>query len=217
VSVLEFQCRHQYRSGFELDLTFALESGVTALVGPSGSGKTTVLEAIAGVFRPQQGRIKLDDRLLFDSQAGIFLPPEQRHLGIVFQDYLLFPHLSIERNLRYGMVRRGNGRISMDQVVRLLDLDDLLNRYPATLSGGQRQRTALGRALLSSPQLLLMDEPFNAQDAELRSRILEYLERVLHEFAVTILMASHDTDAVNRLSAQCLQLAQGKRSMAASS
>jgi molybdate transport system ATP-binding protein len=210
MNILEFQCRHRYRSGFELDVAFALQEGITALLGPSGSGKTTILEAIAGVLRPASGRIRLDDRVLFDSEIETWLPPEERRVGIVFQDYLLFPHMSVERNLRYGMQRRGEGRIPLEQVARLLDLGDLLERYPVTLSGGQRQRTALGRALLSGPRLLLMDEPLNAQDEELRSRIVDYLERVVHEFNVTTLLVSHDADAVKRLGARCLALANGR-------
>jgi molybdate transport system ATP-binding protein len=211
VKLLEFQCRHRYASGFQLDLAFSLDSSVTALLGPSGSGKTTVLEFIAGVRRPQGGRICLGERVLFDSQSNAWLAPEARRIGMVFQDYLLFPHLTVERNLRYGLARRGRlTNVSVDQVAKLLDLDTLLARYPSTLSGGQRQRTALGRALLSGPQLLLMDEPLNAQDSELKSRILDYLERIIDELAVSVLMVTHDTGWVTKLSATCLQLDQGR-------
>ena len=139
MNILEFQCRHRYRSGFDLDAAFSLGAGVTALVGPSGSGKTTILEAIAGVLRPASGRIRLAEMTLFDSAAGTSIPPERRGVGCVFQDYLLFPHMSVQRNLRYGFKRRGTGKISLEQVAKLLDLGDLLDRYPSTLSGGQRQ------------------------------------------------------------------------------
>jgi molybdate transport system ATP-binding protein len=207
---LEFNCRHRYRSGFVLDAAFTADAPITALVGPSGSGKTTILEAIAGVLRPDSGRICLNGRTLVDAQARTWLPPEQRGVGCVFQDYLLFPHLSVERNLRYGMRRRGGPPDAFDHAVELLELGDLLDRYPATLSGGQRQRTALARALLSGPRLLLMDEPLNAQDAELRSRILNYVERVVQEFSVPALLVSHDADAVTRLQAHCLQVREGR-------
>jgi molybdate transport system ATP-binding protein len=210
MNFLEFQCRHRYRSGFELEAAFALETGVTALVGPSGSGKTTILEMIAGVLRPDSGRIRLQEQTLFDSAARTWVPPERRGVGCVFQDYLLFPHMRVERNLLYGARRRANGRIPFDHVVKLLDLADLLHRYPSTLSGGQRQRTALGRALLCGPRLVLMDEPLNAQDAELRSRILDYLEGIVSDFALPILLVSHDADAVARLGARCLYVSKGR-------
>lgn len=209
MSILEFHCRHQYSSGFVLDAQFALETRVTALVGPSGGGKTTILETIAGLVRPDRGRIRLEDRTLFDSGIGTSIAPDRRGVGCVFQDYLLFPHMTVERNLRYGLKRRGRGNISLEQVAELLDLGELLGRYPSTLSGGQRQRTALGRALLSAPRLLLMDEPINAQDAELRTRILEYLHRIVYDFAVPTLLVSHDIDAVQKLGARCLHVHAG--------
>jgi molybdate transport system ATP-binding protein len=208
-SILEFQCRHRYRSGFVLDAAFTLDPGVTALVGPSGSGKTTILEAIAGVLRPDTGRIRLAETTLFDSTAGTWISPERRGLGCVFQDYLLFPHMSVQRNLRYGLRRRRAGKISLEQVAELLDLGDLLGRYPLTLSGGQRQRTALGRAILCGPRLLLMDEPWGAQDAELRTRILDYLQRIVYDLAIPTLLVSHDVDAVARLGARCLHVCAG--------
>jgi molybdate transport system ATP-binding protein len=209
MSILEFQCRHRYRSGFELDADFTLEPGVTALVGPSGSGKTTILEAIAGVLRPDSGRIRLAEATLFDSAAGTSVPPERRGVGCVFQDYLLFPHMSVQRNLWYGLKRRRAGKVSLEQVAKLLDIGDLLGRYPSTLSGGQRQRTALGRAILCGPRLLLMDEPLNAQDIELRTRILDYLQRIVYDLAIPTLLVSHDVDAVARLGARCLQVRAG--------
>jgi len=182
MSLLSFQCRHRYRGGFDLDVRFELSDPVTSLFGPSGSGKTSLLGIIAGFLRPDAGRVLLGERVLLDTQQGICLRPEQRKIGVVFQDHLLFPHLKVEANLRYGQRhRRGRRSIEMDRVVDVMELGSLLDRYPSNLSGGERQRVAIGRALLSGPELLLMDEPLASLDASLKVRILAYLERVVDE------------------------------------
>ena len=177
-SPLSFSCQHRFASGFELDATFETDSPVTALFGPSGSGKTTVLSMIAGILRPLAGTIRLGERTLLDTSSGVCLPPERRQFGVVFQDQLLFPHLSVADNLRYGQRRSKSlaQSIAYGCVVEVLELGDLVNRFPRNLSGGERQRVALGRALLGSPQLLLMDEPLSAVDVALKDRILTYLE-----------------------------------------
>ncbi|MDP6175141.1 MAG: ATP-binding cassette domain-containing protein, partial [Rhodospirillales bacterium] len=153
------------RGDFSLKVDFAAEpSTITALFGQSGSGKTTLVNLIAGLERPDAGRITQGDRVLFDAEAGIDLPVEQRHLGYVFQDGRLFPHLSVRANLTYGMKPSG-GTVDFGQLVTLLDIAPLLDRRPGNLSGGEKQRITIGRALLADPALLLMDEPLASVDS----------------------------------------------------
>ena len=184
MSLLEFTCRLRYPSGFVLDASFTLDATVAALFGPSGSGKTTILSITAGLRRPDVGRVRLGDTVLFDAAAGVCLPPEARGVGYVFQDHLLFPHLSVRDNLLYGRRRRRPGARAIDfnRVVDVLELGGVLDRPPHTLSGGQRQRVALGRALLCGPRLLLLDEPLASLDADLKRRVLDYVEQVLREW-----------------------------------
>lgn len=211
MSLLSFACRHRFDTGFELDVAFETSHAVTSLFGPSGSGKTTVLSLIAGITGPQNGRIRLGNVLLNDPSAGIQVAPERRRIGYVFQDLLLFPHLSVESNLRYGQRRRGRTRgVDFARVVNVLELGELLQRYPRNLSGGERQRVALGRALLSGPDLLLMDEPLTALDAGLKSRILTYLERVVREWRIPTLFVSHGQGEVRRLADWVIVLENGK-------
>lgn len=196
---LAFDCRFLYQR-FELNLRFEAGHGVTALYGPSGSGKSTTLALIAGLLRPHAGFIRLGERVLVDVRAGVFVPPEKRHVGIVFQDHLLFPHLSVRQNLQFG--RRKNSAaaaITFDRVVQVLEIGDLLERRPDAISGGQKQRVALGRALLSGPEILLMDEPLSALDQNLKDRILTYLDRVAAEWHIPTLFVSHDQADVRRL------------------
>ncbi len=165
------------RGGFRLDARFEASGPAVALLGPSGAGKTTLLLAIAGLLRPEAGRIVLDGRVLFSSREGIDLPPERRRVGLVFQEGLLFPHLSVRANLRYGWGGPAAGP-DPEAVARLLDLGPLLGRRPAGLSGGERQRVAIGRALLAGPRLLLLDEPLAGLDEGLRRRVLGHLVAV---------------------------------------
>jgi molybdate transport system ATP-binding protein len=210
MSLLHFDCRHRYASGFALDVAFEAGAGVTALFGPSGSGKSTVLALVAGTLRPLAGRVTLGGRVLVDTTARAWLPPEDRQVGLVFQDHLLFPHLTVRANLEYGLRRRPSRRVEFGRVVEILELGDLLGRYPATLSGGQRQRTALGRALLRGPELLLLDEPLTALDEELKDRILFYLERVFAAYHVPTVYVSHDRADVCRLADRVIVLREGK-------
>src|SRR5262249_13542340 len=151
---------------------------VLGLFGPSGSGKSTVFALIAGILRPQEGVIRLADRVLVDTAAGVCLPPERRHIGVVFQGHLLFPHLTVRSNLQYGRRVRHDRPMDLERVAEVLEIGALLDRRPGTLSGGQQQRVALGRALLRGPELLLMDEPLTGLDEGLKERVLTYLERV---------------------------------------
>lgn len=205
-------CRHRYASGFELDVAFQIEHQVTSLFGPSGSGKTTVLALIAGALRPQAGCIELGERTLVDTSQNIYLAAERRRVGLVFQDHQLFPHLSVEKNLRYGQRRRRAGASGIDfsQVVEVLEMGDLLTRMPRNLSGGQRQRVALGRSLLASPELLLLDEPLAALDAPLKDRILTYLERVVAHWRLPTIYVSHAASEVERLADWVIVLKHGR-------
>ncbi len=211
MSLLEFSCRLRYPSGFVLDAAFTLDASAAALLGPSGSGKTTILSVTAGLRRPDAGRVRLGGDVLFDSAAGVCLPPEARGVGYVFQDHLLFPHLSVRDNLLYGRRRRRGARpIAFDRVVEVLELGGALDRPPHTLSGGQRQRVALGRALLSGPRLLLLDEPLASLDADLKSRVLDYVEQVLREWDVPTLYVTHDPAEAARLARQTVRLRAGR-------
>lgn len=211
MSWLKFHCRHRYASGFELDVTFQADRQVVGLFGPSGSGKTSVLSVIAGWLRPQQGRVVLGEQKLLDTQMGVEMAPQRRRVGMVFQDHLLFPHLSVESNLRYGLNRRRAAKRAIDfaRVVEVLELGDLLARPPGNLSGGERQRVALGRSLLSGPEALLLDEPLTALDQPLKERILIYLDRVLSQWQIPTLFVSHIAADVRRLAEWAVVLDQG--------
>jgi molybdate transport system ATP-binding protein len=198
--------------GFQLAATFASEAGVTALFGPSGSGKTMIADAIAGLTRPDRGRIVVDGRVLFDSAAGVDVAPEKRRIGYVFQEDRLFPHLSVRANLRYGMNLRpaAERTVEFDRTVDLLGLRHLLARLPHRLSGGEKQRVALGRALLTSPRLLLMDEPLANLDDARRSEILSYIEEVRRALSVPVVYVSHALDEISRLADDVAVVAAGR-------
>jgi molybdate transport system ATP-binding protein len=183
------------RGEFSLELSLVSPVRALALFGHSGCGKTTTLLAIAGLLRPQRGRIALDGRVLHDTRAGIELPPSRRDLGVVFQDARLFPHRSVRDNLRYGMPRRGAPG-AFDDVVQLLALSALLKRRPSQLSGGQARRVAIGRALLRRPHALLLDEPLANLHREARAEVLEHLGRLKREFSLTTILVSHQSDEV---------------------
>lgn len=211
MALLEVSCRHRHASGFTLDLTFTMRRLFTALFGPSGSGKTTVLALVAGFLRPDEGRVRLGESLLLDTASGVCLPPEQRGIGYVFQDALLFPHLTVEENLRYGQRRStASPGISLTRVSEVLEVGPLLRRYPRHLSGGERQRVALGRALLSGPRLLLMDEPLASLDAALGARILRYVQRVVAEWAVPVLFVTHAQAEVRRAAEDVVVIKNGR-------
>ena len=204
--------RHAFE-GFALEAAFAIpEGGVTALFGPSGAGKTSIANTIAGLLRPDQGRIAIGERCVLDTRAGVFLPPQARRIGYVFQDARLFPHMSVEANLRYGW-RRAPARADearIDHVIALLGLEGLLARKPAKLSGGEKGRVALGRALLASPALLVFDEPLAALDAARKAEILPYLERLRDEARLPMLYVSHSLDEVTRLADTVILLRDGR-------
>ena len=188
------------RGTFHRHVRIEDDARVVALVGPSGAGKTTVLNAIAGLVTPVSGRIEVDGRCLFDSTQRINLPVHKRHMGYVFQDARLFPHLEVRRNLLYGRHGAGNGaRFGFDAVVELLGIAPLLARHPGNLSGGEAQRVAIGRALLSQPAMLLFDEPLSALDQARREELIPYLQRVRDEIRLPIIYVSHHPDEVRRI------------------
>ena len=213
--MLDVAVRKQLGS-FRLDAAFRTdEHGVTALFGRSGSGKTSIVAAIAGLLRPDEGRIVAGGDVLYDSSKRIDVPVERRRIGYIFQDARLFPHLTVRDNLRYGWKRapRTNRPIAFDAVVDLLGVADLLDRRPARLSGGEKQRVAIGRALLAQPRVLLMDEPLASLDAERKDEILPYIERLRDELRILIVYVSHALEEVVRL-ANTIVLVDGGRVVA---
>jgi molybdate transport system ATP-binding protein len=198
--------------GLALDAEFATQGGVTALFGRSGAGKTSIVNAIAGLLRPARGRIAVDGAVLFDRVRGVDLPRHRRRIGYVFQDARLFPHLTVRHNLLYGrwFTARAQRRGGFDEVVELLGVGPLLARRPATLSGGEKQRVAIGRALLASPRLLLMDEPLASLDHERKDEILPYLDRLRSEGRVPIVYVSHALDEVTRLADAMVVVSDGR-------
>lgn len=199
-------------AGFDLDIAFDAPPGLTVLFGPSGSGKTTVVNAVAGLLRPDRGRIAVDDWVLMDRDTNRWLPPHKRRLGYVFQDARLFPHLSVRQNLLYGrwFAPRGSRRDDLDRVVDILGLGALLSRRPGALSGGEKSRVALGRALLAAPRLILADEPMAALDEARKAEILPYFERLRDEAGVPILYVSHSGAEVGRLATTVVTLRAGR-------
>ncbi|WCM48923.1 molybdenum ABC transporter ATP-binding protein [Pseudomonas sp. WJP1] len=199
--------------GFALDVDLQLPGrGVTALFGHSGSGKTTCLRCIAGLERADEGFIQVNEQLWQDSAKGIFVPPHKRALGYVFQEASLFPHLSVLANLQFGLKRipKPQRRVDMAHATELLGISHLLDRHPQHLSGGERQRVGMARALLTSPTLLLMDEPLAALDAQRKSEILPYLQRLHDELDIPVLYVSHSQDEVAQLADHIVLLSDGK-------
>ncbi|MDD0823149.1 molybdenum ABC transporter ATP-binding protein ModC [Mannheimia sp. AT1] len=182
--------------------------GVTAIFGRSGAGKSSLINLIAGLAAAQSGLIELNGRVLFDSQKNINLAPEKRNIGYVFQEHRLFPHYSVEKNLKYGCKRLDSAHFL--QIVELLGISHLLSRYPASLSGGEKQRVAIGRALLSSPDILLMDEPLSALDLPRKQELLDYLSKLATQLDIPILYVSHSLDEIVRLADHLLLLDNGK-------
>ena len=196
---------------FALQVSFVLAShGITVLWGASGSGKTTLLQCLAGLLRPDAGRIACREAVWFDAERGVCLAPERRRLGYVFQDVRLFPHLSVRSNMLFGRRFRGPSGVSFEDVVALMGLGRLLHRTPSDLSGGEKQRVAVGRALLACPELLLMDEPLTGLDRGKREEIMAYVKVIPERFGVPILYVTH-SDAERRfLADRVLNIEDGK-------
>jgi molybdate transport system ATP-binding protein len=197
------------RGGRTIACSIAAPAGIIALCGPSGVGKSTVLAAIAGLIEPVDGHVEIDGEVLFDRAHGIAVPAERRGCGLVFQDLRLFPHLSVEANLRYGERRAPPARRLIDhaQVIELLNIAGLLRRRPATLSGGEAQRVAIARALLAGPRFLLLDEPLTGLDARLRDGVIDLIAHIHRAFALPMILVSHARDDIARLADQVVEMA----------
>lgn len=226
-----FDCRFSYASGFELEIAFEFEfdfdfefdskpaehpnppTHAVAIAGPSGSGKTTILSLIAGILTPQDGTIRVGERTFFCSKSKTNVQPWKRRVGLLFQHDALFPHLSVEKNLRFGSPKTVTDTAPawrFDELVHVLQLEPFLKRRPASLSGGQKQRVALGRTLLSDPEILLLDEPLNAVEATLRNSILNFVKALAIENSVPTILVSHNADVVAEVTDRVLNVRRGK-------
>lgn len=194
----------------DLDVSFTVDTDeILAVHGPSGSGKTTLINLLAGLERPDSGRIVVGERVLFDSAAGIDVRPEARQVGYVFQDCRLFPHMSVASNLRYGR-HRSRSAVSFDDVVELLDLGALLRRRPRFLSGGEKQRVAIGRALLSGPSILLLDEPLASLDPARKAEILPFLRRLRDACSLPMVYVTHAPDEIAAIADRTIRIENGR-------
>lgn len=199
-------------AAFSLDLQVSASSGITVLFGPSGAGKTLTLDAIAGFVTPEEGRILLDDEILFDGQAGVNLPPRARHCGYVFQNYALFPHMTLRENLAFAAERRPRleRHRKVNEMLERFHLDGAAGRRPHEVSGGQKQRCSIARALIGAPKLLLLDEPARGLDAPLRAELYELLAQVRAEFQIPALLVTHHLEECFELGDQMLVLREGR-------
>lgn len=195
---------------FALDVTFEAPPGLTVLFGRSGSGKTTIINAVAGLLRPDMAKIAVNGRVLCDTERGVCLPPARRRLGYVFQEARLFPHLTVRQNLTYGRFFARRPGADLNDVIEMLGIGALLDRRPGALSGGERQRVAIGRALLAAPEMILADEPLAALDEARKAEILPYFERLRDEAKIPILYVSHSPVEVARLATTVVVLQDGR-------
>ncbi len=195
---------------FQLDVALDVAEGeFVALFGPSGVGKTTLLRCLAGLEQPDQGKLAVNGETWLDSAAGIQLPPQQRRVGYMFQDYALFPNMTVRGNLEFAL-RKGANKKRADDLLALMELGELQHRKPEMLSGGQKQRVALARALASEPRLLLLDEPFSALDAQMRSRLHDEVLRLQRQFGLTAIIVSHDVSEVYKLATRVMVMEAGR-------
>ena len=200
---------HLRQGGFSLDVSVETEAQAVAIVGPSGSGKTTMLDAVAGLRRPDAGLIQVGPKILFNSHNGINLLPHERRVGYVPQDLALFPHLTVQQNVLYGVSNSATEEQGRP-VLEILEIEELLSRTTDGLSGGERQRVALARALMARPRILLLDEPLAALDVAFRDRILPYLDRVREELKIPMIYVSHVPDEISRIADWVIRLDAGQ-------
>jgi molybdate transport system ATP-binding protein len=214
--MLEVSLTHNFNE-FQINLSFVAKTGsITGLFGRSGSGKTSIINMISGLVKPDIGYVKIDDNVLLDTAENIFVPAEKRCLGYIFQDSHLFPHLTVRSNLLYGLKNTTNKspKITFERVIKVLEIGKLLERKPANLSGGEKQRVAIGRAILTQPTLLLMDEPLASVDAQSRNEILPFIEELRNNLGLTIVYVSHTIDEVIRLADQVVLISNGTKKAA---
>ncbi len=198
------------RDNFNVIINETFDNGITGIYGPSGSGKTSLLNSICGLAKPQEGNITVNGKTLFSSTKKINVPVERRNIGYVFQEGRLFPHMTVEKNLMYGVRKDKPQKLSFDEIVDLLNLRHILKSRPSNISGGERQRTAIGRTLLSFPELLLLDEPFSAVDVNLRQQILPFLIEIQKRVNIPILVVSHDISDLLKLTNKLFIIQKGK-------
>ena len=197
---------------FSLDIRFSIEQDILVLFGPSGCGKTTTLRSIAGLLKPDAGRIELDGQVFFDSAAGIFVPPRNRHIGYMFQDYALFPHMNVRRNIWYGVKQHDQNTNEMfDKLISLLKIEPLVSRYVESLSGGEKQRVALARALMANPKLLLLDEPLSSLDVDTRQELQAELKEMQKLWEIPFILVTHDPEEAKTMGTQILFLERGRQ------
>lgn len=197
------------KSTMELSIECNIETGkFVTIYGPSGAGKTSTLRMLAGLLKPDQGKLTVNGNVWYDNQQRINLNPQQRKIGFVFQDYALFPNMTVRQNLEFALPKKQNKKI-ISEIMDIIELRELQNRKPQTLSGGQKQRVALGRALVQQPKILLLDEPFSALDTAIRTRLQDYLLRVHRQFGLTTVLISHDIPEIVKLSDQVFVLKNG--------
>lgn len=197
---------------FDLEMDFEVKNNITVLFGPSGCGKTTTLRCIAGLERPDAGKIMLDDQSFFSSVEKIFIPPREREVGYMFQDYALFPHMSVESNILYGVKKKDNTSQELyRELIYLLKIEPLIHRGIKQLSGGEKQRVALARALMANPKILLLDEPLSALDSETRLELQDELKNMQSIWRIPFIMVTHDREEAEKLSDQTIYMNKGKR------
>jgi molybdate transport system ATP-binding protein len=196
---------------FLLKIRFSVTNNAVVLFGPSGCGKTTILRCIAGLTKPESGHIHLNGQTLYDSESKICLPPRNRGIGFVFQEYALFPHMSVQKNILYGVKRADEpSRIFYNELLMLLKIENLIHRYPVELSGGEKQRVALARALMAGPRILLMDEPLSALDNEIRHELQNELLRMKKYLKIPFILVTHDMEEARKLGDQIIFINKGR-------
>lgn len=199
---------------FDLVVDISLSHGILALVGPSGAGKTTILQCVAGLQTPSWGEINIHGKTVFSSEQGADVPIRDRHIGYLFQDYALFPHMTVEKNVMYGKPKKGNTPnkvLTASNVLELLKIEHLRNRYPSQISGGEKQRVALARALMTEPELLLLDEPLSALDGDTRSTLQQELLKLQAQWKIPFILVTHDVREAEMLGDQIIKLDHGKQ------